>query len=144
MSYLPARGRRWFWAAAIVSLVVGLPLGYAAWDFLSWRNRKIEWDRGTIERLCGGDTADDRLVDIQFIKEWEYKAFKKSTAGQPVWFHWRLSKRPCGNWYLVDRSEGATIRPFDERFPHGVPKRAAFNCLGQPVEEDLRRFGATR
>ena len=91
-----ARGMATVLAVAFVSL-----LGYAMWEYISWRNRMIEWDFGTIDILCGGDTEDDRLLDIRFIKKWEYKALKKTSDGKHVWIHWKLSKRHCGNWMLA-------------------------------------------
>lgn len=95
----------------------------------------IEWDRGSIERLCGGCTDEERLLDIRFVKRWEYKALKRTSDGRHVWIYWRLSKRHCGNWELVDRSQRTLIRPFQERFPQGAPTRDAVNCLGIPVDE---------
>lgn len=111
------------------------PLGYGAWEYVRWHNRMIEWDCGTIERLCGGDTEEERLLEIRFIRQWVYKALKKTRDGKLVWIHWRLSKRHCGNWTLVDPAQVALIRPFQQRFPSGAPKRGAVDCLGVPIDE---------
>jgi hypothetical protein len=109
-------------------------LGFEAWKYVTWRNEMIAWDFGTIDRLCGGDTDEERLLEIRFIREWEYKALKKTKGGEPVWLHWKLSKRPyCGNWMLVDRSQSDLIRPIEVRFPNGPPRRLGMDCVGSPV-----------
>ena len=124
-----ARGTATVLAVAFISL-----LGYWMWDYISWRNKMIEWDFGTIDRLCGGDTDDDQLLDIKFVREWEYKALKKTGDGKHVWIHWKLSKRHCGNWTLVDRTQWALIRPFELRFPNGAPHGQGFSCVGIPLD----------
>ena len=111
-------------------------LGCAAWEYMTWRDKMIEWDYGTIERLCGGDTEEDRLLEIRFVRPWEYKALKRTEDGTKVWLHWKLSKRHCGNWMLVDPSQRALIRPFEARFPNGAPLRGAVSCLGTPIDEN--------
>jgi hypothetical protein len=98
----------------------------------------IEWDYGTIERMCGGDTDEDRLLEIRFIREWEYKALKRTSDGDEVWMHWKLSKRHCGNWSLIDSDQYVLIRPFEVRFPEGAPDRNAVNCLGVSIDENER------
>ena len=85
-------------------------------------------------RLCGGDTENDRLLDVWFVKKWEYKALKKTSDGEHVWLHWKLSKRHCGNWMLVDKPQGVVIRPFELRFPNGAPHRQGFSCVGIPLD----------
>jgi hypothetical protein len=110
-------------------------LGYAGWEYATWRSAMIEWDRGTIERLCGGDN-EERLLEIRFVREWEYQALKRTADGQQVWLHWKLSKRHCGNWTLADPSQYALIRPFAVRFPQGAPPRNAVDCLGALVDEN--------
>lgn len=134
--------RRRFWSrfAAGVTIVLAVTLmaslGYAAWEYTTWRNKMIEWDYGTIDRLCGGDTEEDRLLEIRFVKQWEYKALKRTPDGKEVWLHWKLSKRHCGNWMLVDPPQHAVIRPFERRFPDGAPHRQAVYCLGNPIDEN--------
>ncbi len=116
-------------AVAFVSL-----LGFGMWEYFTWRNKMIEWDFGTIELLCGGDTEDDRLLDIRFVKKWEYKALKKTTDGKPVWLRWKLTKRHCGNWMLIEKPLGVVIRPYELRFPNGAPHRQGVSCLGTPTD----------
>lgn len=96
----------------------------------------IEWDYGTINRLCGGDTVQDRLLEIRFVKRWEYMALKRTPDGKKVWLHWKLSKRHCGNWMLLNQPDGFVNRPIEVRFPNGVPKRDAASCLGIPIDEN--------
>jgi hypothetical protein len=96
----------------------------------------LEWDFGTIDRLCGGDTEEDRLLDIRFVKQWEYKALKRTPDGKEVWLHWKLTKRHCGNWMRVDRSPHVVIRPFAVRFPNGAPIRGAVSCVGTTIDEN--------
>lgn len=117
----------------VAVVAVAASLSYAAWEYNAWRNQYIEWDRETIHRLCGGETAEDRLLDIQFVKEWEYKALKPTADGKNVWIHWRLTKRHCGNWMLVDPSQRSLIRPVELRFPNGLPPRQGYSCLGLPT-----------
>ena len=132
------RRHKWFriarGMAAVLAVAFVLLLGFAMWEYISWRNKWIEWDFGTIDRMCGGDTEDDRLLEIRFIKQWEYKALKKTSDGKHVWIHWKLSKRHCGNWMLVDKTEWALIRPFELRFPNGASHRQGFSCLGIPLD----------
>ena len=132
-----SRWQRWLRVlAAVLTIAFAVPPGYAAWNYVRWQNEMIAWDHGTIERLCGGDTEEDRLLDIQFVKQWEYKALKKTSDGKEVWLHWKLSKRHCGNWMLIGPPEAGTlIRPFNERFPNGAPNRQTVNCIGQPIDE---------
>jgi hypothetical protein len=121
-------------AVVVISSTAALGFGgYKRWEYLCWRDKVIAWDFGTIERLCGGETEEERLLDIEFLKEWEYKALKKTRDGKQVWIHWKLSKRHCGNWMLVDWSQMALIGPIEVRFPNGPPRRHGFDCLGQPV-----------
>ena len=127
--------RRLWWRitvgiANVFAVTLIASLGYAAWEYTTWRNEMIEWDYGTIDRLCGGDTEADRLLEIRFIKQWEYKALKQTSNGKEVWIHWKLSKRRCGNWMLVDKPKGFVIQPMELRFPKGVPHRQGFSCLG--------------
>jgi hypothetical protein len=132
---ISSKWRRWGCVLAVlVAIACASQLGYAAWDRARWQEA-IEWDFGTIENLCGGDTEKERLLEIRFIKKWEYKALKRTGDGKQVWIHWRLSKRHCGNWSLVDRAQAALIRPLDERFPNGVPDRGAVDCFGLPIDE---------
>jgi hypothetical protein len=114
-------------------------LAYSALEYTQWRNRMIQWDFGAIDRLCGGDTEEERLIDIQFIRQWEYKALKKTEDGTEVWMHWKLSKRHCGNWMLADPMQRSFIRPFKLRFPNGAPHREAFSCVGAPIHENETR-----
>jgi hypothetical protein len=134
------RSRLWSRLARGVAFVLAVTLvaslGYATWEYTTWRNKMIEWDYGTIERLCGGDTGEDRLLEIRFVKQWEYKALKRTPDGDKVWLHWKLSKRHCGNWMLVDKPKGFVIRPFEIRFPNGAPHRQAVSCLGIPIDEN--------
>lgn len=134
------RRRFWWRFASVVEIVLAVtvlaPLSYAAWEYTTWRSKTIEWDIGTIDRMCGGDTEEDRLLKIRFIKPWEYKALKRLPDGKEVWLHWQLSKRYCGNWMLVDRPEGFEIRPFEVRFPNGAPPRNAVSCVGTPIDEN--------
>jgi hypothetical protein len=122
-------------AAGVLVVALSASLGYAGWEYATWRNGMIEWDRGTIERLCGGEN-DERLLEIRFVREWEYLALKRMPDGQQVWLHWKLSKRHCGNWTLADPSQYASIRPFSVRFPQGAPPRNAVDCLGEPIDEN--------
>lgn len=119
-------------AAVVFTTATGFG-GFKYWEYLCWRDEMIAWDFGTIERLCGGDTEEERLLDIKFLKEWEYKALKKTRDGKQVWIHWRLSSRHCGNWILADRSQEALIRPIEVRFPNGPHRRHGFDCVGNPV-----------
>jgi hypothetical protein len=119
--------------AIVLGVAFVLFLGFEVWEYTSWRNRMIEWDIGTIERMCGGDTEADRLLEVRFIKKWEYNALKKTSAGKQVWLHWKLSKRRCGNWGLVDKPQEVAIRPFELRFPNGAPYRQRCSCLGFEV-----------
>lgn len=132
------RRRVWLRFLSGVAITLGISLvsslGYAAWEYSSWRNQMIEWDYGTIDRLCGGDTVEDRLLEIRFVRQWEYKALKRTEDGTQVWLHWKLSKRHCGNWRLVDPSQHALIRPFEARFPNGAPHRDSVSCLGFPID----------
>jgi hypothetical protein len=121
--------------AVVLAVACVSSLGYAGWKFISWENKMIRWDYATIERLCGGDTPEDRLLDIRFVKQWEYEALKQTSDGKRVWIRWKLSKRHCGNWMLVDPSQSALIRPFKVRFPNGAPPRGGVDCLGGPVNE---------
>ena len=136
--------RRGFWSrlaigvATLAAVGLAVPVGYVAWEYLAWRNKMIEWDQGTIDRLCGGDSEEERLLEIRFVRQWEYKALKRTPDGEQVWIHWKLSKRHCGNWMLVDRSQAALIRPFAVRFPNGAPERRAFSCLGIPIDENAK------
>lgn len=133
------RWRRWAYAiAGVLTMACAWPIVAAARDYVRTRNRMIEWDFDTIERLCGGETDEERLLDIRFVRPWEYRALKKTSDGKQVWIHWRLSKRHCGNWGLVDPNQAALIRPFRERFPNGVPARGAVDCLGGPIDETER------
>ena len=125
-----------FWIGTASAAAVFLWLGITAWQYVTWRNKMIEWDFGTIERLCGGDTEEERLLEIRFIKEWEYKALKRTRDGKTAWIHWQLSKRDCGNWTVTKKPEGLVIRRFDVRFPNGAPPRDSFSCLGDPVDEN--------
>ena len=140
MTFHSQRRRRWVRVAGgvAIGLVVTLvaTLGYAARQYTIWRNKVIEWDFGTIDRLCGGDTEEDRLLQIKFVKQWEYKALKRTPDGKEVWLHWKPSKRECGNWGLVDPTQRALIRPFKLRFPNGAPYREAVSCLGIPIDEN--------
>ena len=102
----------------------------AAADYLNDRDTFIQWDCGTIERIYGGETEEDRLLEIKFIKKWEYKALKKSQDGEPVWLHLKLTQRHCGNWMLADPDQASLIRPVELRFPNGVPPRHGFDCFG--------------
>jgi hypothetical protein len=134
--------RRSLWSrfAVGIAIVFGVTfvasLGYAAWEYTTWRNKYIEWDYGTIDRLCGGDTEEDRLLEIRFVKRWEYKALKRTPDGKEVWLHWKVTKRHCGNWMLIGGSKGAVIRPFKVRFPNGAPQRNAVSCVGEPIDEN--------
>lgn len=134
------RRSRWiqfaFGVALVLAAALFASLGNAAWEYTTWRNKMIEWDYGTVDRLCGGDTEEDRLLEIRFVRQWEYKALKSTRDGKEVWFHWKLSKRHCGNWMLVDPSQQAQIRPFEVRFPNGSPRRDAVSCLGIPIDEN--------
>ena len=131
------RGHRWFrilrGMAAVLAVAVVSLLGIETWEYVRWRNKMIEWDFGTIDRLCGGDTENDRLLDVWFVKKWEYKALKKTSDGEHVWLHWKLSKRQCGNWMLIEKPQGYVIPPIELRFPNGVPHRRAVSCLGIPL-----------
>lgn len=130
----------WLCFAVCVAIVLAVTLvaslGYAAWEYTAWRNEVIEWDYGSIDRLCGGDREQDRLLEIRFVKQWEYKALKRAPDGKEVWLRWKLSKRHCGNWMLVNKPDGLVIRPFTVRFPNGVPPRDAVSCLGVPIDEN--------
>ena len=134
------RRRLWWRIAGRVAIVLAVTcaasLGYAAWEYTAWRNKMIEWDYGTINRLCGGDTEEDRLLKIRFVKQWEYNALKRTPDGKEVWLHWKLTKRHCGNWMLVDKPKGFAIRPFEIRFPNGAPPRGAVSCLGISIDEN--------
>jgi hypothetical protein len=121
--------------AMLLAFTIAASFCYAAWEYTTWRDRHIEWDYGTIDRLCGGDTEEDRLLDIQLVKQWEYRALKRTPDGKEVWIHWNLSKRECGNWMLVDPSQRSLIRPFTMRFPNGAPHREAVSCVGIPIDE---------
>ena len=122
--------------AIVLAVTLVASLGYAAWEYTTWRNKMIEWDYGTIDRLCGGDTEQDRLLEIRFVNQWEYKALKRTPDGKGVWLHWKLSKRHCGNWMLVNKPDGFVIRPFEVRFPNGASPRDAVSCLGIPIDEN--------
>src|SRR5262245_25187438 len=89
----------------VLTSAVASLAAYAAVDYISWRQTVIQWDFDTIERLCGGDTEEERLLDVRFVREWEYEALKKTPDGDPVWIHWKLSRRHCGNWMLVDQNQ---------------------------------------
>ena len=119
--------------ATLLIVAIASSLGWASWEYMSWRDEVIEWDFGTIDRLCGGDTDADRLLAIRFVKKWEYKALKQTDDGRQVWLHWKLSKRHCGNWMRVDKT-GVQIRPFEVRFPNGAPRRQGVSCIGIPRE----------
>jgi hypothetical protein len=90
--------------------------------------------------MCGGDTEEDRLTEIRFLRQWEYLAIRRAPDGTEMWWHWKLSKRHCGNWYQIAASENAFARPFRERFPNGAPRRQGFDCLGFPVEDSDERY----
>ncbi len=120
----------------LLAIACALSLLYATRQYTVWRNTMIEWDYGTINRLCGGDTEQDRLLEIRFVKRWEYMALKRTPDGKEVWLHWKLSKRHCGNWMLLNQPDGFVNRPIEVRFPNGVPKRNAVSCLGIPVDEN--------
>ena len=141
MNSQPSQPRRFWWRIAFrVAIVLAVALiasfGYAGWEYSAWRNKMIEWDYGTIDRLCGGDTEEHRLLDIRFVKQWEYETLKRTPDGKEVWLHWKLSKRRCGNWVLINRPKGFVIPPFETRFPNGAPQRDAVSCLGLAIDEN--------
>lgn len=115
MNSQPSQPRRFWWRIAFrVAIVLAVALiasfGYAGWEYSAWRNKMIEWDYGTIDRLCGGDTEEHRLLDIRFVKQWEYETLKRTPDGKEVWLHWKLSKRRCGNWVLTVSQIVARVR----------------------------------
>lgn len=132
----PAWLRFAVYVAMVLAATLVASLGYPAWEYTAWRNKMIEWDYGTIDRLCGGDTEQERLLEIRFVKPWEYKALKRTPDGTHVWLHWKLSKRHCGNWMLIDAPDGFVLQPFEVRFPKGAPPRGAVSCLGISVDEN--------
>jgi hypothetical protein len=121
-------------AIVLVILLVSLLL-FSGLKYLQWRNRMIEWDYGSIHRTFGGQADEDRIRKIEFIKEWEYKALKRTRDGQDVWLHVLLTKRHCGNWMFVDATQRNLVRPLELRYPDGLPSRAgAVSCLGIPLD----------
>lgn len=122
--------RYWYRGTKYATILFAWTLVSAYFDS---RSAMIRWDFGTIERLCGGETEEDRLLEILWIRDWEYKALKKTEGGQQVWMHWKLTKRHCGNWMLVDQNQRNLIRPLELRFPNGVPPRHGFDCAGNPT-----------
>ena len=131
------RPRRSRWlrltASAACLIVCGL-LAFGGLKYLRWRNQLIEWDYESIDRFFGGEAEEDRFQKIEVIKEWEYRALKRTRGGKDVWLHVKLSKRHCGNWMLVDPNQRDLLRPLELRWPNGLPHRpGAVSCLGIPL-----------
>jgi hypothetical protein len=98
-------------------------MGMAVAHYLNWRAEMIEWDTESIQEMFGGPAEEDHILQVKFVKEWEYKALKKTQDGRGVWLHLSLSKRYCGNWMFVDQSQRNLIRPIHLRYPDGLPQR---------------------
>ena len=50
----------------VLLLGAGASAGLAAWKYHSWRSRMIAWDCVIVDRLCGGETEADRLLEQEF------------------------------------------------------------------------------
>ncbi len=108
--------------------------------YVQWRAEMIEWDFGSIHEAFGGSPDEDRLLEIVFLREWEYLALKPTSDGSGVWLHVKLSKRHCGNLMLVDPQQRDLIRPFELRYPEGlVHRRGAVSCIGEPIADEPGR-----
>jgi hypothetical protein len=124
------RGFAVVFTLAAVTLLVSV-----GWNHLQWRSRWIEWDKVSIQRNFGGEAHEDRIQQIEFLKEWEYRALKRTGDGKDVWLHLALSKRHCGNWGLVNPDQRDLVRPLEVRYPDGLPRReGAANCFGAPLD----------
>jgi len=123
-------------AIVVVSLAVVSAVAFGTERYLTWRARMIEWDAVSIQEMFGGTAEEDRISNIKFIREWEYEAFKQTADGKGVWLRVALSKRHCGNWILVDRTQRDLIRPSHLRYPRGLPRRAGgVWCDGIPMDQ---------
>jgi hypothetical protein len=137
----PARRRLWSriarYTAIALAMALASLLAFGSWKYLRWQNQFIEWDRGSIHRVFGGEAEEDRIRKIEFVRRWEYKALKRTSDGKNVWLHVKLSKRHCGNWMLVDQNQSDLVRPLEARYPNGLPPRAgAVDCLEIPLDYD--------
>jgi hypothetical protein len=115
----------------ITAVIIALATGVVWIRYLRWQAEMIRWDTESIQEMYGGSAEEDRILQVNFLKEWEYKALKQTKDGKGVWLHIKLSKRYCGNLMLVDPTQRNLIRPFHLRHPEGLPRRTGgFSCFG--------------
>jgi hypothetical protein len=75
-------GMNWCRVACISTIALTVALAAwgvsEAWEYARWQGRLIQWDHGTIHRRFGGPAEEDRIYEIEFIREWEYRALKRT------------------------------------------------------------------